>query len=177
MQWICSSATMDPIANSAYRSSLRFAIAAMVGLAVLTSDAIAQTYPAQPITIIVPFPPGGSVDGVARILGQELQERSGKTFVVENRAGGAGGTVGSASVAQAKADGYTLLLNASIHVVQPLINPNVRYDVVKDFAHIALIAGGPLLVTTHPSVPANTLKEFSMRSRPIPSGIQSPRPD
>jgi tripartite-type tricarboxylate transporter receptor subunit TctC len=129
-------------------------------MAATLSGAAAQTFPAQPVIIIVPFPAGGSVDGVARILGQELQERSGKSFVVENRGAGAGGTVGSGSVARATADGYTLLLNASIHVVQPLINANVRYDVVKDFAHIALIASGPLLVTTHPSVPANTLKEF-----------------
>jgi len=144
-----------------YRAlSWRSAATAFSALTLMASGAATQTYPAQPITIVVPFPPGGSVDGVARILGQELQESSGKAFVVENRAGGAGGTVGSASVARAPADGYTLLLNASIHVVQPLINANIRYDVVKDFAHIALIAAGPLLVTTHPSVPANTLKEF-----------------
>ena len=71
-----------------------------------------------------------------------------------------GGTVGSASVARATTDGYTLLFNASIHVVQPLINSNVHYDVVKDFTHVAMVAAGPLLVTTHPSVPAHNLKEF-----------------
>jgi tripartite-type tricarboxylate transporter receptor subunit TctC len=132
----------------------------LLALLAAGAPALAQSYPARPVTIVVPFPAGGSVDGVARILAQELQERSGRAFVVENRAGGAGGTVGSASVATATADGYTLLLNASIHVVQPLINPNVRYDVVKDFAHIALVASGPLLVTTHPSVPVTTLRAF-----------------
>lgn len=122
--------------------------------------AVAGTFPDRPVTIVVPFPPGGSVDGAARILGQELQELTGKSVVVENRAQGAGGTAGSATVARAAPDGYTLLFNASIHVVQPLINPNVHFDVVNDFTHIALIAGGPLIVTTHPSVPARNLKEF-----------------
>ena len=133
-------------------------VLALLGLAVV--PAMAQGYPDRPVTIVVPFPPGGSVDGVARILGQELGERTAKSFVVENRAGGAGGSVGSASVVRAAPDGYTLLFNASIHVVQPLINANIRYDVVKDFAHVALIAAGPLMVTTHPSVPAASLKEF-----------------
>lgn len=145
---------------------VQFRHAALVVLGVLAATlpgwhlAQAQTYPSRTVTLVVPFPAGGSVDGVARILAGELQERTGKSLVVENRAGGAGGTVGSASVASAAPDGYTLLLNASIHVVQPLINPHVRFDVIKDFDHIALIASGPLLVTTHPSVPANTLGEF-----------------
>ena len=99
--------------------------------------------PDRPVTLVVPFPPGGSVDGVARILAQELGERTGGTFVVENRAGGAGGAVGSASVLRARPDGATLLFNASIHVVVPLINRNVALDVVNDFSHISLVADGP----------------------------------
>ena len=114
----------------------------------------------RPVTVVVPFPPGGSVDGVARILAQELGEQTGGTFVVENRAGGAGGAVGSAAVMRARPDGATLLLNASIHVVVPLINRNVTFDVVNDFTHISLVADGPLIVTTHPAVPARTLSEF-----------------
>lgn len=137
----------------------RFALAA-AALSLSALAATAQTYPDRPVTIVVPFPPGGSVDGVARILAGDLQERTGKSFVVENRAGGAGGSVGSASVARAAADGYTLLFNASIHVIQPLINANIKYDVVKDFAHVALVAEGPLLVMTHPSVPVKNLNEF-----------------
>ena len=120
----------------------------------------AQPLPDRPVTLVVPFPPGGSVDGVARILAQELGEQTGGTFVVENRAGGAGGAVGSASVLRARPDGTTLLLNASIHVVVPLINRNVGFDVVQDFTHVSLVADGPLLVTTHPAVPATTLREF-----------------
>ncbi|MBV1796349.1 tripartite tricarboxylate transporter substrate binding protein [Siccirubricoccus sp. G192] len=120
----------------------------------------AQPLADRPVTLVVPFPPGGSVDGVARILAQELGEQTGGTFLVENRAGGAGGAVGAASVLRARPDGTTLLLNASIHVVVPLINRNVGFDVVQDFTHVSLVADGPLLITTHPAVPANTLREF-----------------
>ena len=138
----------------------RIAAALLVAGALSIGPAAAQSYPSKPVTIVVPFPPGGSVDGVARVLAADLGERTGKTFIIENRAGGAGGVVGSQTVARAAPDGYTLLLNASIHVVTPLINKNTPYDVVNDFSHVALVAIGPLLVTTHPSVKANTLKEF-----------------
>lgn len=134
-------------------------IAAAAALA-LAGQAAAQSFPTKPVTIVVPFPPGGSVDGVARILAADLAERTGKSFVVENRAGGAGGSVGSATVLRADPDGHTLLFNASIHVITPIINPNIKYDVVGDFTHVAQVAAGPLLVMTHPSVPANNLKEF-----------------
>ncbi|SFU19070.1 tripartite tricarboxylate transporter substrate binding protein [Mesorhizobium sp. YR577] len=122
--------------------------------------AAAQEFPARAVSIIVPYPPGGAVDGVARVLATELSETTGKTFVVDNRAGGAGGIVGSSDVVKAAPDGYTLLLNASIHVVTPLINKNVPFDVQNDFTHIAGIAAGPLLVVTNPSIKANTLKGF-----------------
>lgn len=123
-------------------------------------SASAQSYPTKTVTIVVPFPPGGSVDGVARLLAAELSEKTSKSFIVENRAGGAGGVVGSNTVVKAPPDGYMLLLNASIHVVTPLINKNVPFNVVEDFTHVAHVAAGPLLISTHPSVPAKTLKEF-----------------
>lgn len=139
-------------------------------LPLLAAPAIARAQPVGPerSTIVVPFPPGGSVDGVARLFAAELGEITGMRHVVENRPGGAGGAVGTATVLRAPPDGMTLLFNASIHVVVPLINRNVTYDVLEDFSHIALIADGPLLVTTHPSVPASTLGEFfaAMRADP-----------
>ncbi|EHS49720.1 putative secreted protein [Rhizobium sp. PDO1-076] len=122
--------------------------------------AMADEYPSRPVAIVVPYPPGGAVDGVARVLAAELSAKTGKTFVVDNRAGGAGGVAGSSEVVKSATDGYTLLLNASIHVVTPLINKNVPFDVVNDFTHISGIAAGPLLISTNPSVKANTLKEF-----------------
>jgi tripartite-type tricarboxylate transporter receptor subunit TctC len=131
---------------------------AIVGLT--TASAAAQTYPSRTVSIVVPYPAGGSVDGVARIITQKLNETLGQHFIVENRAGGAGGAVGANYVAKAAPDGATLLLTASIHVITPFLNKNIPYDVVKDFTPITLIATGPLLVSTTPKVPANTLKDF-----------------
>jgi tripartite-type tricarboxylate transporter receptor subunit TctC len=109
---------------------------------------------------VVPFPAGGSVDGVARILVQKLNQVPGWNGIVENRAGGAGGTVGANTVAKSAPDGYTLLLSASIHVINPFLFKNVPYDVVQDFTPVTLLAIGPLIVSTTPKVPAKNLKEF-----------------
>lgn len=136
------------------------ALGTIGAVASATAPARAQRLSDRPISIVVPFPPGGSVDGVARVLASELGQQGGDTWVVENRAGGAGGAVGSAHVMRSRPDGTTLLLNASIHVVVPMINPNVTFDVLNDFTHISMLADGPLLVMTHPSVPANNLREF-----------------
>jgi tripartite-type tricarboxylate transporter receptor subunit TctC len=132
--------------------------AALFGLT--AAPATAESYPARTVTVVVPYPAGGSVDGVARILVQKLNESLGQNFIVENRAGGAGGVVGANYVAKAPPDGYTLMLTASIHVVTPLLNKNIPYDVVTDFTPITLVASGPLVVSTAPKVPAKTLKEF-----------------
>lgn len=123
-------------------------------------SASAQTYPSRTVTVVVPFPPGGSVDGVARILVQKLNQVPGWNAIVENRAGGAGGTVGANTVAKSAPDGYTLLLSASIHVINPFLFKNVPYDVTQDFTPVTLLAIGPLIVSTTPSVPANDLKAF-----------------
>jgi tripartite-type tricarboxylate transporter receptor subunit TctC len=120
----------------------------------------AEDYPARTVTVIVPFPPGGSVDGIARIIVDQLNQTVGPHFIVENRAGGASGNVGANVVARADPDGYTLLLTASLHVINPFLYKNIPFDVVKDFTPVTLIAQGPLIVSTTPSVPANTLKDF-----------------
>jgi tripartite-type tricarboxylate transporter receptor subunit TctC len=124
------------------------------------APAAAQNYPARTVTVVVPFPAGGSVDGVARILVQKLNETVGQHFIVENRAGGASGTVGANAVAKAAPDGYTLMVSASVHVINPFLYKSVPYDVVNDFTPVSLIADGPLIVSTTPSVPANNLKDF-----------------
>jgi tripartite-type tricarboxylate transporter receptor subunit TctC len=133
---------------------------AMVALGVLAAPTNAQDYPSRTVSVVVPYPPGGSVDGVARILVQELNQTLGQHFVVENRAGGASGTVGANFVSKAAPDGYTLMVSASVHVINPFLYPNVPYDVVNDFSPVSLLAEGPLIVSTTPSVPASTLKEF-----------------
>jgi tripartite-type tricarboxylate transporter receptor subunit TctC len=97
---------------------------------------------------------------VARLVVQKLNESMGANFIVENRAGGAGGAVGANVVAKAAPDGYTLMLSASIHIITPFLNSKIPYDAVRDFAPVSLVAAGPLLVSTAPNVPAGSLKEF-----------------
>jgi len=126
----------------------------------LAAPALAQPYPSRTVSVVVPFPAGGSVDVVARLLVQKLSESLGANFIVENRAGGAGGAVGANAVAKATPDGYTLMFTASIHVITPFLNSKIPYDAVKDFSPVSLVAAGPLLVSTAPNVPANSLKEF-----------------
>jgi tripartite-type tricarboxylate transporter receptor subunit TctC len=132
---------------------------ALVAL-LLPQAATAQTYPSRTVTVVVPFPAGGSVDGVARIVAQKLNETMGQHFIVENRASGASGIVGANAVAKAAPDGYTLLLSASVHVINPLLYKSVPYDVINDFTPVMLLAEGPLIVSTTPSVAANNLKDF-----------------
>jgi tripartite-type tricarboxylate transporter receptor subunit TctC len=126
----------------------------------LAGPARAQIYPSRTVSIVVPYPAGGSVDGVARIVAQKLAESLGQSVIVENRAGGAGGIVGANYVAKAQPDGYTLMLTASIHVITPFLSKSMPYDVVKDFAPISLLAVGPLIVSTAPGVPARNLRDF-----------------
>jgi tripartite-type tricarboxylate transporter receptor subunit TctC len=113
----------------------------------------------KPVRIVVPYPPGGTVDVVARNLAQQLAVQTGQQFLVDNRAG-ANGTIGSDFVSKAAPDGYTLLVQASIFVINPLFLKNVPYDVQRDFTAVANIGSVPLLVTAHPSVPAANLREF-----------------
>src|SRR6476620_11320644 len=153
-------------------SPMRFVTmsALAIGLAGLVPTPVtAQTYPSRTVTVIVPFPAGGSVDGVARILVQKLNETVGQHFIVENRAGGASGTVGANAVAKAVPDGYTLMVSASVHVINPFLYNNVPYDAVKDFTPVVLLAEGPLIVSTTPSEPANNLKDFFDHVRAAPN--------
>jgi tripartite-type tricarboxylate transporter receptor subunit TctC len=138
-------------------------VTAVFGLVLLglgSGPVTAENYPSRAITIVVPYPAGGSVDGVARIIAQRLTESLGQSVIVENRAGGVGGIVGANYVARANPDGYTLMLTASIHVVTPFLRKTMPYDAVADFTPITLVASGPLLVSTAPTVPAKTLGEF-----------------
>jgi len=132
-------------------------------LAALPVTAFAQaktTYPTKPVRLIVAFPPGGSTDIIARLVGQKLSERLGQQVIIDNR-GGAGGTIGTEIAARAAADGYTLTMGTtSTHVIAPAIFPNVKYDPVKDFSPITLVASTPYLLVVHPGVKVKTLKEF-----------------
>ena len=133
----------------------------LAGLVIALSTALAhaQAYPNRSVRVIVPYPAGGTVDAVARVVAQRLTEQMGQSFIVENRAG-ANGVIGSDAVAKAQADGYTLLVQASTFVTNPILLKNLPYDMMRDFAPISNIGSVPLVVTTYPTFPANNLKEF-----------------
>jgi len=142
--------------------------AAMVALGLgFAGPAAAQDYPSRAITLIVPYPAGGGVDAMARIVGEKLSAALGQQVVVDNRGGG-GGNIGTRAVAKSPPDGYTLLASSSGPIS---IMPNVQktpYDPLKDFAAVSLIAAAPFALVTHPSFPASDAREFIAHVRANP---------
>jgi tripartite-type tricarboxylate transporter receptor subunit TctC len=137
----------------------KICVAAMLFVGIAGS-ARAQDYPSRAITVIVPFPPGGASDVVARIVTNHMSKILGQSIVIEN-VSGAGGTVGSARVASAAPDGYTLLAAAmGSHVAAPVLTPNLKYDPVADFAPIGITAHSPAVVIARKDFPAKDLAEF-----------------
>jgi tripartite-type tricarboxylate transporter receptor subunit TctC len=135
------------------------------------SAAIAQDYPDRPVKIIVPTPPGGPVDVIARLTANSLQTSLGKAFVVENRPG-AGNTIGSKDAAEAVPDGYTLLYTAaSGQVIAPLLHPDAGYDPLKSFDPIALVGESSNILVVNPSVPANTVQELVAYAKANPGKV------
>jgi tripartite-type tricarboxylate transporter receptor subunit TctC len=135
------------------------ALLATLVLALAPLVAEAQPYPSRSVRVIVPYPAGGTVDAVARVVAQRLSEQMGQSFVVDNRAG-ANGVIGSDQVAKAQPDGYTLLVQASTFVTNPILLKNLPYDMMRDFAPVSNIGSVPLVVTTYPTFPASNLREF-----------------
>ncbi len=128
----------------------------------LATGALAQSadpYPQRPIRIIVPYPPGGSVDVLGRVLAQRMQEHWGQSVLVENRPG-AGTMIGTAAAAKAEPDGYTLIIVVSAHTTNPALHATMPFDSIKDFAPIALLARTPVVLYAHPSFPAKDAKEL-----------------
>jgi tripartite-type tricarboxylate transporter receptor subunit TctC len=139
---------------------MKFTIAFICGLLslVLTAPANAQSYPNKPVRVVVPYPPGGPTDIVARVLFQQVSEATGQQFLVDNRAG-AGGNIGAEMVAKSPSDGYTLLIGTTAHAINMSLFKNLSYDVQKDFAPVSLLTQGPLVLVAHPQFPANSIKE------------------
>jgi tripartite-type tricarboxylate transporter receptor subunit TctC len=125
----------------------------------LGAPAFAQTFPGKPVRIIVPFPPGGPADMLARLLSEKLPERWGQPVVIENRSGAAG-NIGAEFVARAAPDGHTVLLNASSHIINGSLYAKLPYDPIADFTPITQVASYNHMFVVHPSVPANTVKEL-----------------
>ena len=143
------------------------AFAVAMVLAGLAGEVAAQDYPSRAITVVVPFPPGGASDVVARIVTNQMSKILGQSIIIEN-VSGAGGTVGSARVAAAAPDGYTLLAAAmGSHVAAPVLTPNLKYDPVADFVPIGITAHSPAIIIARKDFPAKDLKEFvaSLRQR------------
>jgi tripartite-type tricarboxylate transporter receptor subunit TctC len=131
---------------------------------------LAQTYPAKPVRIVVPFAAGGPADIYARFLGQRLQETLGQTFIVENRPG-AGSIIGTDLVAKSPADGYTLLLMSNTHTINESLIAKKPFALMKDFAPVAPINFADLLLVVHPSLPARSVKELVALAKSKPQGL------
>ncbi len=144
----------------------RLITAALLGTVAL--GAFAQVaWPNRPVKVIIPFPPGGTLDAVGRQLAQKLSEQLGQQFVVDNKPGG-NGTIGADLVAKAPADGYTLLFNASTFVSAPMTMKSVPYGVVKDFSPIALVAKAPLSVAINKNLPVTDIKSLRAHAKANP---------
>ncbi|MCC6533150.1 MAG: tripartite tricarboxylate transporter substrate binding protein [Burkholderiales bacterium] len=135
------------------------------------ASATAQTWPAKPVRIIVPFPPGGGLDFFTRITAAKLQEQLGQQMVVENRSG-AGGMIGAEAAAKAPADGYTVLFASSAEItINQHLYPKIAYDSTRDFAPVSYAAHAAMLFSVHPSLPAKSLKDVIALARVRPSQL------
>jgi tripartite-type tricarboxylate transporter receptor subunit TctC len=145
--------------GSKKRSPAALFLAATVFAALYVSAAQAQDYPSRPVRVVVPFSPGGAVDGPMRVIAQELSKRLGQQVIVDNKPG-AGATIGTDVVAKAPADGYTLLLASQTNAISATLYPKLPYDPIEDFAPISLIGREPGVLVVHPSLPVKTFQEF-----------------
>lgn len=148
-----------------YMTAVVAVIAALAG-----PQAAAQNYPTRAVRIVSPFPPGGSVDVVGRLLAAKLTENLGQQFLVDNRSG-ASGIIGTEHVAKAQPDGYTLLINTLPLVTNQFLMARVPYDPIRDFAPISMVTSSPSLVTVHPSVPVKSIKELVALAKARPGQL------
>jgi tripartite-type tricarboxylate transporter receptor subunit TctC len=159
---------------NASRKWLFSSLATLVGVTCWVSQAGAQSaadrYPDKPIKIIVPFAPGGSVDVVARVIGQKMQERWGQPVIIESRPG-ASTLIGTTAAAKSPADGYTLIVSVSNHTTNPAMRAKMPYDTLKDFAPISLVARTPIVLYANPDVPAQNLKELVALAKSKPNTL------
>jgi len=139
-------------------------------LTALATSAFAQGYPTKPAKVIVPYPPGGPTDIVARVVSQKLSEQMGQQFIVENRPG-AGGNIGAEAVAKSPADGYTLLVATTAHAINPALFKSLGYNLVKDFAPVSQLTSGPLVIVANPSLPVKNVKELIALAKAKPGTL------
>ena len=146
--------------------------AVLAASAVLFGSAAAQTYPAKPVKLIVPFPPGGNTDIVGRLIAEKLSTSLGQQVYVENR-GGAGGTIGAEAAAKSPNDGYTLFFSTTGTLASaPSMQPNLRYDPIKDFSPIGTLANAPVVVLVRDDLPAKNLAELIQLAKAKPGTLK-----
>ncbi|TMG89942.1 MAG: tripartite tricarboxylate transporter substrate binding protein [Betaproteobacteria bacterium] len=153
--------------------ALVFRIAALVALALCAvgpQAAFAQSWPAKPVKFVVPYPPGGSTDPMARMIGAKLSDSLGQPFVVENRSG-ASGTIGTAFVAKSPADGYTFIFVFDYHAVNPFLIRNLPFDTVKDLAPVMLIGTAPMAIATGVTKPYKSFTDVVATARAKPGTV------
>ncbi|MEP7068459.1 MAG: tripartite tricarboxylate transporter substrate binding protein [Usitatibacter sp.] len=143
----------------------------VLALAAVVFDAHADGYPAKPIRFVVPYPAGGPLDTVARLLGQKVSESTKQPVIVDNKPG-AGGNIGADAVAKSPADGYTILMGAvATHAINPTLYGNLPYDAVRDFTAVTQVASTPNLLVVNPAVPASTVREFIAYAKANPGKL------
>jgi tripartite-type tricarboxylate transporter receptor subunit TctC len=148
---------------------LRFAFLLLLSLAA-PFGALAQDWPTKPVTLVVPFPPGGSVDPLARLLSAKLTDALKQQFIVENKPG-ASGSIGTAFVAKARPDGYTFAVVFDTHAVNPALIPGMQFDTAKDLAPVMLVGTAPMAITTAPSKPFKTFADVIAAAKAKPDSI------
>jgi tripartite-type tricarboxylate transporter receptor subunit TctC len=152
------------------RVSLRVVAAALVALAALPAFAQKTAWPTRPVRFIVPFPPGGTVDPLARLVGSKLTPVLGQQIIVDNRTG-ASGAIGTAIGAKAAPDGYTYVFVFDMHAINPLLIPNLPFDTMKDFAPVMLVATAPNAVVTHPAKPFKSFGDVIRTAKGKPDTV------
>src|SRR5687767_12012457 len=148
--------------------AIRVVIALMAFVA--TGLAFSQNYPVKPVRVVVPWPPGGSNDIVARLIAQKLSENLGQQFVIDNR-GGASGTIGADGVGKSAPDGYTIMVHSATHVANPHLYGKLPYDTLKDFVGIAPLSNQVGMLVVHPSLPVKNVKELVALAKTRPNQI------
>ncbi len=156
--------------NRTRRNLMAASLASTLPIQTAHAQTSAQTYPGRPVRMIVPYPPGGPTDVLARIVAVKLSEALGQAFSIDNKAG-ASGMIGSAEVAKAAPDGYTLLGNASIHVINPSLYPKAAFDAIHDFTPVTQLAGVPLILVVNHDLPVKNVRELIAYAKANPGKL------
>lgn len=142
----------------------------VLAAALLSCPVLAQNWPAKPVRLIVPFPPGGNTDIIARLIASRMSQDIGQQVVIDNR-GGAGSTLGTAAAAKSPPDGYTILMVSAAHVINPAVRKALPYDSITDFAPVTLVADVPNALVVHPSLPARDIKQLVALAKARPGQL------